>query len=250
MRKLVAALDCRVTGTRLYGKPVQNLVKGKTILDQLLETVQELDAIDTAVLGISEGIANQVFVDVAKERGIPYVIGDEIDVLSRLVACGRIAAATDVFRVTTECPFIDTEPFERAWANHVDKGNDVTVTDGVPEGTAFEIYTLDALVQSHEKGTAHHRSEGCSRYVRDHRGDFRVEVLTPPPECARLDLRLTVDYPEDLVVCRRVYERFQDQAPLIPLAEIIKFLDERSDLKSLVEPYVQHKSIWIQPEED
>ncbi len=247
MRKLVAALACRVQGTRLYGKPVQNLVAGTTILDQILDTVQRLDGIDTAVLGIAEGIENQVFVRVAKEKGIPYVIGDEVDVLSRLVACGRVTDATDVFRVTTECPFLHFDPFAQAWADHVDKGNDVTTTDCLPEGTHFEIYTLDALTQSYVRGSTRHRSEACSRYIREHRADFQVQLILPPPECARRDLRLTVDYPEDLVLCRRVYERFRDRAPLIPLVEIIEFLDANPDLKTLVAPYVDSEPLWAAP---
>ncbi len=248
MRKLVAALACRVQGTRLHGKPVQNLVKGKTILDQILDTVERLPFIETPVLGISEGIENQVFVWKAKERSIPYIFVDEVDVLSRLIACGRVTAATDVFRVTTECPFLYFEAFEGAWRSHLENGNDVTVTDGLPEGTHFEIYTLDALVASHDRGGDEERSEMCSRYVREHRNEFQVEVILPEADCARPDLRLTVDYPEDLVLCRRVYEAFQDKAPLIPLRQIIGFLDGRPELKALVEPYVVERRVWPDPE--
>ena len=244
MRRLIAALACRVEGTRLYGKPLQNLVPGKTILDQILDTVETLPFIDMPVLGIAEGIANRPFVEVARNRGIPYVMGDETDVLARLIACGRVAAASDVFRVTTECPFLHAEPFEQAWQNHVDHANDVTTTDGLPEGTHFEIYRLDALVQSHERGSDWHRSEGCSRYVREHRDEFTVEVIEPAVQCARPDIRLTVDYPEDLVLCRRVFEQFRDKAPLIPLADIIGFLDGSPHLRDLVAPYVVTKPLW------
>lgn len=243
-RHLVAVLACRVTGTRLYGKPVQNLEAGKTILDQILDTIEHLPPIDDTVLAISEGIENQVFVRIAKERGIPYVFGDEIDVLSRLIAGARITAATDVFRVTTECPFLYFEPLADAWRDHVGNGNDVTVTDGLPEGTAFEIYTTNSLIRSHEQGTSWHRSEGCSRYAREHRSDFRVDVRKIPAECARLDLRLTVDYPEDLALCRHVYRQFRDAAPLIPLTDIIRFLDEHPEHKKIVEPYVVPKPVW------
>lgn len=242
-RKLVAALACRVQGERLYGKPVQNLAQGKTILDQILDTVARLPGIETAVLGIAEGIENQVFVKIARERNLPYVFGDETDVLSRLIACARLTQATDVFRVTTECPFLWHEPFERAWAVH-QRGHHVTVTDGLPEGTHLEIYELPALEISWEQGNARHRSEGCSRYIREHREDFAVEVILPGPDCARPDLRLTVDHPEDLALCRRVYQAFRDQAPLIPLAEIVRFLDAQPELKRLVEPWVDPKRLW------
>lgn len=249
MRKLIAGLACRVQGTRLYGKPLQILGGGKTILDQILDSVALLPAIETAVLGIAEGSANQPFVEVAKARGIPHIMGDEIDVLQRLIQCGREAAATDVFRVTTECPFLYFEPFERAWAAHVDNDNDVTATDGLPEGTSFEIYRLSALEASHDRGGEWHRSEGCSRYIREHRGEFRVRVIEPEPACARMDLRLTVDYPEDLVLCRHVFEALGDRAPLIPLREIVALLDRRPELTALVAPYLHPMRLWPDSEE-
>jgi len=243
-RKLVAAFACRAGGARLYGKPLQNLIGDKTILDHMLDVIEQIPKIETVVLGISEGLENLPFVELAKRRNIPYVFGDEIDVLSRLILCGRIARATDVYRVTTECPFTFFEPISEAWDRHVRNGNDVTVTDGLPEGTNFEIYTLDALQASHDRGGERHRSEGCSRYIREHRSDFKVEVILPPTECARTDLRLTVDYPEDLVVCRRIFEHFKDSAPLIPMADIISFLDKNPNLKDLVSPYVYPDRVW------
>ena len=243
-RKLVAALACRAGGSRLYGKPLQPLVPGKTVLDQILDTIDALSDIETAVLGISEGVENLIFVDIAKQRGIPYILGDERDVLQRLVDCGRVAGATDVFRVTTECPFLWTEPFEQAWYEHVNNNHDITVTDGLPEGAIFEIYTQEALEQSHAQGDKRHRSEMCSLYARENAADFRLKVILPTPDVDQPDIRLTVDNAEDLVLCREIYKNFEDQAPLIPLAEIIRFLDERPAIKELAEPYLTPVRIW------
>ncbi|MGH9879012.1 MAG: cytidylyltransferase domain-containing protein, partial [Nitrososphaerales archaeon] len=198
MRRLVSALACRVQGRRLYGKPLQNLEveKGITILDHIISLIRTIPSIEAVVLGISEGPENLPFVDVAARWGIEHIIGDERDVLQRLILCGRKAKATDVFRLTTECPFFHYEMVDEAWQRHVEAANDVTTVDGLPEGCHFEIYTLQSLERSHELGDDRHRSEYCSLYIREHRGDFKVEVLPIPKELERLDLRFTVDYPE------------------------------------------------------
>ena len=106
-RKLVAALACRNQGSRLYGKPLQNLDvnKGVKIIDNIIDGLKALDCIDSIVLGISEGEENEVFKTVAREKGIEYIVGDQIDVLHRLVLCGEKVQATDVFRVTSESPY-------------------------------------------------------------------------------------------------------------------------------------------------
>ena len=243
-RHLVAALACRVNGSRLYGKPLQQLSGDVTILQQIVAAIRRCPVIEEIVFGISEGTPNLSFVDEAHALGCRYIFGDQKDVLSRLVACGRLGAATDVFRVTTECPFFDYSMLSSAWRHHVESGNDITVLDHVPEGAGFEIYTLEALERSHREGIESDRSEFCSNYARFNQSRFKLSLLRPSTECARLDLRLTVDYPEDLILCRAVYQTLVSQAPCIPLADIVRFLDSRADLKALVAPYVDSHPVW------
>jgi spore coat polysaccharide biosynthesis protein SpsF len=246
MRQLVAALACRVQGSRLYGKPLQNLdlESGVTILDHIISLIQTIPSIQAIVLGISEGSENSPFIDISQRRGIDYIVGDEKDVLHRLIMCGRKGKGTDVFRVTTESPFFYYELVDAAWKRHLEAGNDVTTVDGLPEGSNFEIYTMKALETSHELGESRHRSEYCSLYVREHRSDFIVDVLPIPARLERLDLRFTVDYPEDLVLCRHVYAHLKQKAPRLPLDEIIEFVDDHPDLQVLVTPYVAGEKVW------
>ena len=243
-RKLVAAYACRAGGTRLYGKPLQNLEPGYTILDHIIEGAKATTQIDEIVLGISEGIENQIFIEIAKKHSINYITGSEKDVLWRLIECGRTSGATDIFRVTTECPFIAWELLADAWQAHVDHDNDITVTDYLPEGGNFEIYSQESLERSHKEGQDSERSEYCSAYPRRKPGLFRIELIEPPEDWKRTDLRLTVDYPEDLIICRNTYMALKDATPHIPFGQIISYVDEHPELKKLVEPYVDSKPIW------
>jgi spore coat polysaccharide biosynthesis protein SpsF len=243
-RRLVAALACRNNGSRLYGKPLQNLIGETTILDQIVNAIRRFPVVEQIVLGISEGPANVTFVDFAHSRDVSYVFGDPRDVLHRLILCGRLGRATDVFRVTTECPWFAYDLLMPAWARHVANGNDITVCDRLPEGLAFEIYRLDALERSHERGTAKDRSEFCSNYARTHAGEFKIEVILPPSELQRMDLRITVDYPEDLIVCRAIAKACSAAMPLVGAREIVAFLDSRPDLKALVAPFVVPEPLW------
>ena len=77
-RRLIAALACRNTGSRLYGKPIQNLdVKSQyTILDNIISCLKSISVIDEIVLGISEGTENEVFKRFADSHGLKFIIGD------------------------------------------------------------------------------------------------------------------------------------------------------------------------------
>ncbi len=240
-RKLVAAIACRNQGSRLYGKPLQNLdvVKGVRILDNIIDCIKSINCIDEIVLGISEGVENEVFKNIAEEKELRYVIGDERDVLSRLVQCGQLAGATDVFRVTSESPFLYFEPVEDLWHRHQAEQADATFMDDIIDGCGFEIIALRALEESHSKGEKKHRSELCTLYIREHLQDYKIIKSKPPKELIRQDLRLTVDNPEDLAVCRIVYGAFKDMAPKIPVSDVVRFLDANHKLIEMIAPFTE-----------
>ena len=241
MRKLVAALACRNKGSRLYGKPLQNLDvrNGITILDNIIACLSSFDCINSVVLGIAEGDENLDYVDYAKEKKIGYIIGDETDVLSRLIQCGELVQATDIFRTTSESPFPYFEMINMVWDNHTKNQNDATFLDEIIDGCSMEIIKLNALQESHNLGEPRHRSELCTLYIRENEKNYKIEKLLPPKDLIRKDLRLTVDNPEDLVVCRAIYEKFKNEVPMVPLIEAVQFLDKNESLKKLVAPFCE-----------
>ena len=85
MRKLIACLACRSQGTRLYGKPLQNLDINQrlTVLEYMISSIKTYEPVSALVLGISEGSDNIVYKDVAIRNGIDFIVGSEEDVLDR-----------------------------------------------------------------------------------------------------------------------------------------------------------------------
>jgi spore coat polysaccharide biosynthesis protein SpsF len=240
-RKLVAAIACRNQGSRLYGKPLQNLdVKnGIKIIDNIISCLKSFSIIDEIVLGISEGVENKIFRAIAKEKKLKFVFGDQIDVLSRLIKAGEISDATDIFRVTSESPFLYFDKVEELWIQYQTESLDAIFMDEVIDGCGFEIISLEALRESHKNGNTKHRSELCTLYIRENPNQFKVKKVTPPSYLIRKDLRLTVDNPEDLVVCRAIYNEFSHLAPRIPIDSVVTFLDDNPKLKELTFPFTE-----------
>ena len=100
------------------------------------------------------------FILILLKKGLQYIIGDEHDVLQRLIDCGEHTSATDVFRVTSEDPFLYFEEIESAWREHVSNDADYTTHDNIIDGVGFSsLQKLSAFELSHLKGDAKHRSE-------------------------------------------------------------------------------------------
>ena len=240
-KKLVAALACRNNGSRLYGKPLQNLdvSKSYTILDNIIASLKSVDVIDDIVLGISEGSENLIFEDYANKHQIKFIKGDQTDVLMRLIQCGYETNATDIFRVTSESPFVNYSQINAAWETYCSHEYDGIFLDDIIDGCGFEIIKMSALEISHKKGSMRHRSEMCTLYIRENISEFKIFKLELDDLMKRKDLRLTVDNPEDLVVCRAIFSKFGHLAPNIPLDLIVRYLDDNPDLIQLLSPFVE-----------
>jgi N,N'-diacetyllegionaminate synthase len=231
-RRLVATLACRSGSSRLYGKPLHR-IGDRTILEYLIARIRSIPRVDDVVFAISEGRENEVYVDIARSLGIDHVIGDEHDVQGRLIQAGERAHADLLLRATTESPFLYRDNVEEMVARHEAEGADLTVCEGLPDGAYCEIITLSALQDAHERGERRHRSELCTLYMSEHPERYRIIKMTAPEKLRRTDIRLTVDYPEDLIVCRAVAEALGGDGPLFSLEAIIEYLDAHPQLKAV-----------------
>ncbi len=239
MRKLVACLACRNEGSRLYGKPLQNLdIKKKiSILQYIIDCLKKTREINSIILAISNNIQNKIYEEIAKKNNINFIYGHEINVLSRLVKSCEKEKGTDLFRITTESPFFLFEKIPQLWKVHIKNNYDLTTIDDVPDGSGFEIVNLKAYKLSLKNGKRKHKSEFCSLYIRENKKKFNFYKYNIENIYKRKDLRLTADYPEDLIVLREIYSNFKKKYPKIPLKSIIRFLDKKKNLKKLISKY-------------
>ncbi|PIQ85204.1 MAG: acylneuraminate cytidylyltransferase [Candidatus Omnitrophica bacterium CG11_big_fil_rev_8_21_14_0_20_45_26] len=225
--KLAAVLACRNQSSRLYAKPLQNLdvKQGISILDFLIRQLKTKKEINAIVLAISEAPENIIFKGVAERHQVPFVSGDDDDVLGRLIKGANLVAADQVFRVTTESPYCYLDNLQVIYDEHCRKNIDYSSTSGLPDGAYFEIIRYQALKRSWDEGGAPYRNELCTRFIFDHQDQFTIKQHAVPLEVQADDVRLTVDWPEDLVVLRKIYEDLNLNADQpVSMQRIIQYL--------------------------
>ena len=77
-----------------------------------------------------------------------------------------------------------------------------------------------------------HKSEFCTLYFNENQNDFKIKRHSVLEELRRPDIRLTVDYPEDLIVMRNIIRNFGEDRRL-SILEIIKYLDLNYSVKNI-----------------
>lgn len=240
-RKLIAVIACRNQGTRLYGKPVQNLDidQGLTILDYIIFCLKTIKSIDEIVLAISDEIDNKIYENIAIKHKLNYNYGDKNNVVERLYKSALKFGASDVFRVTSESPFIYFQNIDKLWEDHKLNDFDATFFDEIVDGCGYEIISLKSLKKSLDEGQLKHKSEFCTLFIRENKNKFKINKVLPRNKYIRKDLRLTVDHPEDLVVCRKLYNEFSHLQPRIPINLLIDYLDNNPDQKKILSQFTE-----------
>ena len=243
-RKLTAVLACRNNGSRLYAKPLQYLDNNKkvNVLKMIIDTLKKEKSIKEIILSISNEKDNLVYKDIAKKEKLNFVLGSDKDVLKRLILGANRSKATDVFRVTTESPFVSFYKIKKLWNLHCKNNYDLTIYDNHIDGMGFEIFKLDALKLSHKNGSLKHRSELCDLYIRENIKDFNIKLIEENK--LKFKTRLTIDNPEDLIYCRSLYQKLKKFYPKFPIEKIIMYLKGDNKNYELVKKFIpKSKSI-------
>jgi len=228
-KKLVAVIACRNNSSRLYAKPLQFLDNSSktTILKCIIDGLKKNSNIDDVVLAISNSKDNSVYKIIAKKNKIKFFYGSDMDVLLRLVHGAKKTSATDVFRITSESPFVSLDKINKYWKKHCKEKNDLTIYSNNIDGMGFEIFTTNSLIKSHKLGKKKHRSELCDLYIRENIKKFKVSYNIE--KLTNKKFRLTVDNPEDLILCRKIFQSMKTDYPRFKIKKIINFLNHKDN---------------------
>ena len=242
--KIVATLACRNNSRRLYGKPLQ-LLENVTVVEYMINNLKKRYEIHAIVLAISEAKGNEAFIELAEKNNIKYLLGDDRDVLGRLISACELGGGDTIYRVTSESPFSFLEGLPEAINSHMKENADYTAHGNLPDGVMFELVKLSALKTSHKDGEYRHRSEVCTLYINENAHLFKKNILQIEKEWQRPTYRLTIDFPEDLSLCRKIIRNFGGDDKYIPYKNLISFLDQNPQIRESVENITD--SSYIKP---
>jgi len=237
--KTTAVLACRSESTRLYGKPFQ-LLDEKSILQHIVDGLRTVPNLDEITLAIADTPSQSSYIEFADRNNLSYVIGPEIDVLQRCILAAQETSSDFVVKANTENPYVAYDLVEKAISTIIDKNADLVVMENLPLGSAVDTVSTQALVRSHKYGDDRHRSEFTSRFILENTDSFNIECVTPPYELQRPEIRLTVDYPEDLVLARKIMSGISDESvePYLSIQSLISFLDKNPEIMDINKAFV------------
>lgn len=222
-KKVIACIIVRMKSTRLRKKALVALGDA-TMTEQLIRRLRTSKSINQIVICTSNNKEDEILLQKAKEWGVQSYAGHEEDVLSRLIEVSDIYDADMILRITGDNPFTDAENIDRLVEHHTKTSADYTRTNRLPLGVTAEVMDRKMLKKLYDVIPDPNQSSYLSFY--SFNPDlFHCEVLEPYQYQDRPYYSLTIDYPEDLELARKLYQKLGAGGSVPSLQSVIDTLD-------------------------
>ena len=200
------------------------------------------------VVATSTSPKDDVLADFCEQKSIACFRGSEDDVLGRVVAAATKHGADIIVQQGADCPLADPGLTDELLGIFLKGGyhyvaNDMKLT--YPEGIDAHVIDVPSLVEAAEKATRPAQREDTPRYLWDHPERFKIFNLEAPPELRRPDLRVTVDYAEDIEVVREIYKELYPSNPRFSTKDVLALVDRRPELLAINKHCEQKSAAYV-----
>jgi spore coat polysaccharide biosynthesis protein SpsF len=226
-------------------------VVGKPLLELVVERIAWSATLAQSVIATTRESQDDVIEELAARVGCGCYRGSSRDVRLRVLEAAQQARAEVIVQIGADQPFPDPTLNDQLVRRYLEGGCDY-ISNALdltyPLGIAAQVYSVDCLAEAEELTRGQGDRAGTSDYLWQNPGRYRIFNLKAPPELTAPHLRLTVDYPEDLELVRRIYETLYPRDPAFTTLDIIELLAARPDWVALNAHLIQNNRIhWVEP---
>ncbi len=240
---IICIIQARIGSTRLPGKVLKEIA-GKTVLEHTVDRIRRISNIDDIVVATTTTDMDNSIVEECKRIGVKYFRGSERDVLSRYYHCANEFNASDIVRVTSDCPLIDSSVTKNIVQFYIDNSEKYdyvsnTIDRTYPRGLDTEVFSFIALEKAFFEANSPRDREHVTPYIWDNPNIFRIYKYKSEEDNS--GLRWTLDTEEDFKLIFKIYEYFK-QKKYFGLDDILKLIELKPELK-YINHFIEQKKI-------
>ena len=238
---IIGILQARCSSSRLPGKVLMPIL-GVPMIWHQWQRLKQAKGLDKLVLATSVDVSDDFLAQYFIDRGELVFRGSLDNVLDRYYQCALKYGATQVVRLTGDCPLADPLLIDQLIEKHLAEGNDYTgVAETFPDGLDAEIFTFKALEKAHNNAiTASHR-EHVTLYINQQPDVFKLASLASSHDLAYY--RWTVDNSADFELVTKIYEKLYPINPRFGMHDILQLLTVYPEWMRINEHIVRNEGL-------
>jgi spore coat polysaccharide biosynthesis protein SpsF len=222
MSKSAVFISIREKSTRLPKKSLRQ-IEGRTVCEWLIARTRLASAPDLVVLTTSIDPRDAVLCDIATRCGVKHFQGSEDDKLERYLQAAREFQVDLAVIVDGDDLFVSEEHIDAAIAKFRETGADYVSQQGLPLGAASFGVRVAALDEVCRLKAESDTEVWGGYFTKSNR--FNVRMLqVDDPILRRPDVRMTLDYPEDLAFFEKVLGALGKGGAVPTFREIMQYI--------------------------
>jgi len=240
-KKIACIIQARVNSKRFRGKILMPLLN-KTILQYQLERLKKLKNVNTLILATTKNKNDNKLVKIAKEKKILFYRGDQNNVLKRYYKCALTNKVTTIIRITADCPLIDVKYISILLKfflkNKYDYCSNVDL-NYLPDGFHCEVFNFKSLKNAYKLATSSFDKEHVTSFIWSNPQIFSISKFRGrKPKLYKKNIRLTLDYHEDYIIIKKIFDNLYKKNRYFTLEQILKFLKKNKKITNINKKYI------------
>lgn len=229
--KTAVFIPVRTASTRLPDKALLE-INGKAIIEYLIERVKSAGKPDLIVICTTTNPEDHRLEPIAARNNVDIFQGNEKDILDRYLQAADKFDVDFIVNVDGDDIFCDPEYMDKMVESYMETGADYIECQGLPFGAAPSGIKVEALKRVCQMKNEDNTATGWKRFFTDS-GLFQVEIIEAAEDLRQPDIRMSLDYAEDLRFFEEVIRRLYMPGKVFSLREILALLKDHPEIVAI-----------------
>ncbi|MBI4779667.1 glycosyltransferase family protein [Candidatus Falkowbacteria bacterium] len=232
---ITAIIQARTGSSRLPEKVLKE-VCGKTLLEHQILRVKRAKLLDRIIVATTDKPADDPIAEIAKKTGVDIFRGSEADVLDRYYKAAKKYNASEIVRLTGDCPLIDPVIIDLVIDYYLKNKNLYDYASNVrpptfPDGLDVEVFSMATLEKAWQEAKLPSEREHVTAYIGKNPEIFRLGIVENAKDLSYL--RMTIDEPADWELISKIFLDLYPSKPDFDLADILTLFGRQTELLKL-----------------
>jgi len=218
-------------------------IKDKTVIEHLIDRLKLAKLPDLIILCTSTNSNDDVLAEIAKKNKIECFRGSEDDVLERFREAASLFSIDFIAVTWGDELFCDPEYIDKTIELFKKTNADFIKCDDLPLGAFNYGLKVEALKRVCQMKTEKDTEVWGNYFLKSNIFDVKTLEIDDE-ELKHPEIRITLDYPEDLELVKKIFDRLYIPGKVFTLREIIKLLKKEPQLaeinKGVQKSYEEH----------
>lgn len=249
--RIIGTIEARMGSSRLPGKTLTEIYQGEVLLGVVVKRFRQCREIDDVCVATTDMPQDDVIANWCEQKNVCCYRGSENDVLDRVVKTAISAKADAIVQMGADSAYLDFDLIDALVKIYKQGRYDYVCNDlelSYPLGIYGHVVRMSALSELNARNDLTEEDrEDVVRYFWEHPEKYALLNVPAPAQLHCPELRLTIDYREDLEQAKAVYAHFGDYR--FTIADILKLYKAKPGIFENTKNLVQRSAPFLKKEQ-